>query len=849
LDEDRVRERDCNKTNMTDRLPHRPLAVFFAALALALAQFSAAAAEDAAQSIARKTASMKHMPGLLPLDWDEVAGKLYLEIPALNVDLLYVDTLPYGVGSNDLGLDRGQMSEPRIVRFERFGPKVLLVEANERFRTSSVDPAERLALRQSFPESILAAFTVVAQTQADAAKSGAVLVDATDFFLRDAGNISESLSHSHQDAYKLDSSRSAIALDATRAFPKNIEVEAILTFSTESPDKSAFVRDVTPDAHALTIRVRQSFIELPGPGFQARRYDPRAGYFDMSYRDYSAPLGASLDEHFIFRHRLVKKDPECKRACVAEQPIQYYVDRGAPEPIRSALVEGAGWWDQAFEAAGWAPGTFRVDVMPEGADPMDVRYNVIQWVHRFTRGWSYGAPIADPRTGEIIKGNVTLGSLRGRQDYLIAEALLSPYVAGRTFTAEDDPMRNMVLARLRQLAAHETGHTLGLAHNFAASSFPHNPSESVSVMDYPHPWITLDSSGVPDLSKAYAVGIGQWDKVAIDYGYRQFQKPSDETAELNAILAGSEKLGLVYISDEDARPIGGAHPHAHLWDNGTDPADELERILTIRAAALARFGENAVKPGAPLAQLEDTLVPLYLLHRYQTEAAIKEIGGLDYRYQVRGDGQIGPAIVKTGDQRKALSAVLKTLAPGFLTLPEPLLRQFPPRPPGFERTRESLPSNTGLTFDPVAAAECAADMTLAGLFDAQRTSRVAEYHARDSKNPSLTELIDAVLAAVRPAQTESAALPETLAGLVQQAVYARAVEALLGLAANAHASVEVHAIAYAKLHQIRQQTGAKPAIAAYLSHRIEQFERDPARFTPAPPIEPPPGMPIGDDWD
>jgi hypothetical protein len=191
LDEDRVRERDCNKTNMTDRLPHRPLAVFFAALALALAQFSAAAAEDAAQSIARKTASMKHMPGLLPLDWDEVAGKLYLEIPALNVDLLYVDTLPYGVGSNDLGLDRGQMSEPRIVRFERFGPKVLLVEANERFRTSSVDPAERLALRQSFPESILAAFTVVAQTQADAAKSGAVLVDATDFFLRASGNISE----------------------------------------------------------------------------------------------------------------------------------------------------------------------------------------------------------------------------------------------------------------------------------------------------------------------------------------------------------------------------------------------------------------------------------------------------------------------------------------------------------------------------------------------------------------------------------------------------------------------------------------------------------------------------------
>ena len=401
---------------------------------------------------------------------------------------------------------------------------------------------------------------------------------------------------------------------------------------------------------------------------------------------------------------------------MAEQPIQYYVDRGAPEPIRKALVEGAGWWDEAFQSAGWAPGTFKVDVMPEGADPMDVRYNVIQWVHRYTRGWSYGAPIADPRTGEIIKGNVTLGSLRGRQDYLIAEALLSPYVAGRKFTPQDDPMQAMVLARLRQLAAHETGHTLGLAHNFAASAFPHSPSQSVSVMDYPHPWITLDGSGAPDLSQAYAVGIGQWDRVAIDYGYRQFMDQSDETAALGKILMDSEKIGLMFISDDDARPLGGAHPHAHLWDNGGDPADELERILTIRSAALSRFGDHAIRPGAPMAQLEDTLVPLYLLHRYQTEAAIKEIGGLDYRYQLRGDGQMSPAIVSPSDQRKALKAVLKTLAPEFLTLPERLLKMFPPRPPAFERTRESLPSDSGLTFDPVAAAECAADLTLAGLF-------------------------------------------------------------------------------------------------------------------------------------
>jgi hypothetical protein len=806
------------------------------------------ARDDSLPSIAQKTSSLKRMAGLLPLYWDRGKGRLYLEIPSLNVDLLYVNSLPYGAGSNDLGLDRGQMSEGEIVRFERFGPKVLLIEPNERFRSSSPDSDQRQAVRQSFAESVLAGFAVVAEDAATADKSAAVLVDATDFFQRDAHHVAESLAKSHQDEYKLDPARTAIVWDGTRAFPKNIEVEAILTFANEAPEKSKFVADVTPDTHALTLREHQSFIELPGPGFQPRRFDPRAGYFDLTYRDYSAPLGESLDQQFILRHRLIKKDPTCSRSCEAQQPIQYYVDRGAPEPIRSALIEGAAWWDEAFQAAGWAPGTFRVGVMPDGADPMDVRYNVIQWVHRFTRGWSYGAPIADPRTGEIIKGNVTLGSLRGRQDYLIAEALLSPYVSGRAFMPQDNPMQNMVLARLRQLAAHETGHTLGLAHNFAASSFPHTPSQSVSVMDYPHPWITLDGHGVPDLSKAYGVGIGQWDKVAIDYGYRQFTEQSDEAAQLGKILSDSEKTGLVFISDQDARPLGGAHPHAHLWDNGTDPADELERIMTIRAAALERFGENAIRPGIPMAQLEDTLAPLYLLHRYQTEAAIKEIGGLDYRYQLRGDGQTGPRMVAPSDQRKALRAVLKTLAPEFLTLPERLLEMFPPRPPAFERTREALPSETGLTFDPVAAAECAADLTLSGLFDAQRDARLVEYRARNPENPSLlADVIDATLAATRPARVESDRHRGTLAEVVQQAVYARAVEALLTLAANAKASTEVRAIVYAKLDQVRRDSDSQTAMARYLSHRIEQFQRDPARFTPAPPVEAPPGMPIGDD--
>jgi Met-zincin/Domain of unknown function (DUF5117) len=807
-------------------------------------QTSSAKPDAPTPSIAEKTASMQNMPGLLPLHWDAKNGKLYLEIPQLGGDLLYTDSLPYGSGSNDLGLDRGQTSQGRVVRFERFGPKVLLVEPNQMFRSSSSDAAEQLSVQQSFPESVMAGFKVEAEAPGSGSKAGAVLVDATDFFLRDAHNVVETLNQLKQGTYKVDPSRSAIAMDGTKAFPKNTEVEAILTFTTDAARPGDFVRDVTPDPRALTMREHQSFVELPGPGFTPRHFDPRAGFFPATYRDYSAPLGQPLDQQLILRHRLIKKDPNCRSACVAEQPIQYYVDRGAPEPVRSALVDGARWWDQAFQAAGWAPGTFKVDVLPEGADPMDVRYNIIQWVHRYTRGWSYGAVIADPRTGEIIKGNVTLGSLRGRQDYLIAEALLSPYVMGRTITPENDPMLRMVLARLRQLAAHETGHTLGLAHNFAASSFPHSPEQSVSVMDYPHPWITLDKQGVPDLSQAYAVNIGQWDKVAIDYGYRQFAAGSDETAELNEILSASEKTGLLYITDEDARPVGGAQPHAHLWDNGTDAADELNRIFTIRAAALARFGENAIKPGTPIAQLEDTLVPVYLLHRYQTEAAIKEIGGLDYQYGLRGTGQPGPVLVTPTEQRKALAAVVKTLSPEFLTLPEPLLGLFPPRPPGLRRTAESLPSHTGLTFDPVASAESAADLTLAVLFNAQRASRLVEYHERNPEEPSLGEVMDAALAAARPAGRVNAG---NLADGVANAVYVRSVESLLNLAVNAQTSSGARAAVLAKLEQIKAQAVKNNATEAYVAQRIQQLENDPTKFVPAPPVEAPPGMPIGDD--
>jgi hypothetical protein len=789
---------------------------------------------DAPQTLTQKIAGMERKDGFFPLDWDAKAGKLYLEIPRLDEDFLLLDQLPSGLGSNDVGLDRGQLGEGRVVHFSRIGGKVLLIQPNLTYRSSATSSDERLAVKQSFAESVLWGFPIEAE------ENGRLLIDATGFFLRDAHGVAETLEATGQGGYKLDPSRSALALDNTKAFPQNTEVEAMLTFAAEGRPKGEFVEAVTPDPHAITVREHTSMVELPGPGYAPRRFDPRAGFFPVDFRDYSAPLGEPLDQRYIARHRLEKRDP---KAAVSEplKPIVYYVDRGAPEPIRAALVEGANWWDQAFEAAGFR-NAFRVEVLPEGADPMDIRYNMIQWVHRATRGWSYGASVIDPRTGEIIKGQVTLGSLRARQDYLIAEALLAPYAEGKPIPKD---MENMVLARTRQLAAHEVGHTLGLEHNFAASSV----GQGNSVMDYPHPWITLDASGTPDLSHAYAVGIGAWDKAAIRYGYSQFSPGVDEHAALDALVRKDESDGLRFITDEDARPLGGAHPYGHLWDNGGNAPAELIRILTVRNAALARFGENAIRTGEPIAQLEDTLVPLYLLHRYQTEAAAKWIGGLNYTYAVRGDGGLVTEPIAHDQQVEALHAVLETLKPENLTLPESMLRILPPRPPDYPRTRESFGAHTGLTFDAEGPVEAATGLTAALLFHPSRASRLVEYHARDSSQLGLEEELDAVLASTwrSPRQTGMAA--ET-----QFTVEDVLLEHLLELAASKDASSQARALALAsaiKLEDWLKAQSASTANAETAAHwaagvaTIERFRSDPAKFTPAPDLPAPPGQPIG----
>lgn len=811
----------------------------FVALALtALTALPSLSASEAPQTFAQKIAGMEHKDGLFPFDWDAKNGKLYLEIPKTGEDFLLLDQLPYGMGSNDIGLDRGQLGHGRVVHFTRAGNKVLLIQPNLDYRSSSSNPDERQAIKESFAESVLWGFKLEAED------NGRLLVDATDFFLRDAHGVGERLQQAKQGTYRLDASRSAITLDNTKNFPKNTEVEAILTFASDGAPHGEYVASVTPDPHAITVREHTSLIELPGPGYTPRYSDPRSGFFSINYRDYSAPLGEPLDKHLLIRHRLIKRDPN---AAVSEpvKPIIYYVDRGAPEPIRSALVEGASWWGAAFEAAGFK-NAFKVEVLPEGADPMDIRYNMIQWVHRATRGWSYGEAVTDPRTGEIIKGQVTLGSLRARQDYKIAEALLAPYVEGKPIPPD---MEQMVLARTRQLAAHEVGHTLGLAHNFAASSV----APGTSVMDYPHPWITLDADGKPTLAHAYTTGIGTWDKAAITYGYSQFAPGTDEKAALEKLLEQDDASGLRFITDADSRPLGSANPYGHLWDNGPDAALELERILKVRRAALDRFGEDAIRLGEPMSDLEDTLVPLYLLHRYQTEAASKLIGGLDYRYAVRGDHGMVTHMIAPEEQRKALEAVLHTLEPGNLTLSPEFLSILPPNPPGYPRTRESFEGYTGLTFDPNGAVEASAELTASLLFEPSRASRLVEFHAIDSNAPGLEEVIQQVIQDT----WQTPRLPG-LSGQTQYVVERVVLNHLMQLAASKHASPQARAIASQELSNLEAwlddqlDVEVPPGREAHWSAAVDDIERfwkHPEKFEAPTELATPPGQPIGEDGE
>lgn len=808
-------------------------AVLLAALLLFAAAAPADEADDDPATFAERIEGRTSIRGLFDL-YPGDDGRVLASLPPGADDgtllrFIHALRLTRGLGSNPLGLDRGWGNSGRILRFRRIGPRVLLEAENHRYRAETSNVLEQNAVAESFARSFLWTTDVLAESP-----EGRILIDLSGFLTQDGLGLGQRLS-SDGGAFELDRERSMPDASSVLAFPDNVEIDAWMTFSGTLP--GAQIRATAADPHHVTLVQHHSFVRLPDDGYRVRQADPRSGSFEQAFRDFAAPLDEPILRSHAVRQRLQYVEAGKPESGIAE-PIVFYIDPGAPEAIRDALIDGASWWADAFEAAGF-PGGYRVELLPEDVHPLDIRYNVVQWVHRQTRGWSYGGGIIDPRTGELIKGHVILGSQRVRQDRMIFEGLAGTAATG---TGQDDDPVQLSLDRIRQLSAHEIGHALGFGHNFAASSLGR-----ASVMDYPAPWIDV-RDGALDFSRAYDRGIGEWDRVSARWLYAEFPPDVDEEAALDSILDQAFEQGLLYIADEHGRSVSGAHPRASVWDNGDDAVTELERAVAVRALALANFGADRIAEGRPLTELHRVLVPIYLFHRYQVDAAAKLLAGTEFSYGKRGATYRPPAPVPAAQQQRALHALLSTLEPGFLDLPDAVLAVLPPGTRGFgfvDAPPETLSGRTGPIFDRFMAAETAADLTLKALFDSQRAERLLHQHTLDRDLPSLASVLEA---AERQLMDNLRGAGHADHRVIAQRVVTRYVAALIAMD-SATASPEVRAGARAALAGLPDALPRRQdaAWSAWLKQQVAQhLDR------PAPPLEAgsrgptiPPGSPIG----
>jgi len=765
------------------------------------------------------------MEGFFNLYWQEDSGKLYWEIDQLDTEFIYQVSMGSGLGSNPIGIDRGQLRGTYVLSAQRVGPRILLVEPNYRYRASSDNALERQAVEDAFAPSVIWGFDIVAT------ENDSILVDASDFFLRDARDVIGTISSRNQGNYSLDKSRSAFYLDNTKVFPENVEVEVMLTFTSNNPGN--LVNAVAATGNSITLRQHHSMVKLPDDGFQTRLADPRIGTNGPNIQDYGTAIDDDMQLRLVAKHRLEKRNPAAARSEVIE-PIVYYVDSGTPDPIKSALIEGASWWNQAFEAAGFID-AFQVRELPAGADAQDIRYNMIHWTHRRTRGYSYGNSVTDPRTGEIIKGNVNLGSLRLRQDYLIGQGLIPGFEYLESVADDNEASVNMALDRVRQLSAHEVGHTLGFPHNYLSSSYGRE-----SVMDYPAPLIEITEDGRLDLSNAYPQRIGEYDKLAVRYAYEQFPASSDESEELQKIVQESLDRGLLFMAHNNNNFIGAGHQFASVWDNGDNLVDHLKHEIEVRRIGLNNFTEAVIRDGEPLSSLEVVLLPLYMHHRFQLNAAAQSIGGANYHYALRGDGQDAFTIIDGEEQRDALETVLSTLTVEFLALPPAILELLPPA--AYRHSQgEVFPGRTGLLFDALGAAEGSANFSVQQLLHPSRMARLVAYGSMGDY-PDLEEVIDRLIEVTWEADQPDDGYHQQLLNVIQRVT----IDEMMSQAADLENSGEVRAVLSHRLDQLadqlerRRNASANEAVAAEDIRRWQQRDGS----IPADALQMPAGDPI-----
>lgn len=795
-------------------------------------------------SIAEATAGTTKMEGFFNLYWNDTTGKMYWEFDKLGVGFIYKISMGSGLGSNPVGIDRGQIRGTWLLEARKIGPKVLLWEPNYRFQAFSDNPAEVRSVRDAFAPSVHWGFEVMAQT------GNSVLVDATDFFLRDGRGVVRQMETRGQGSFVLDKTRSTFYLPNTKSFPENTEVETILTFTSSNP--GSLVNGVAATGATVTLRDHHSFVKLPDDGYTPRVMDPRVGVNGPTIFDFASAIDTNLAIHWVARHRLEKRNPNAARSEPVE-PIIYYVDPGMPEQIRNATIEGASWWNQAFEAAGYI-NAFRVEVLPADADPNDIRYNMIHYTHRRTLGYSYGGGVQDPRTGEIIKGNVNLGGLRLRKDYLMGEGVVAPFPQdqGNYFEAcglafapdfeylaqviDDSQAVDMALQRWRQLTAHEVGHTLGFPHNYMTSAYNRE-----SVMDYPAPLVEI-TNGELDLSNAYVQRIGEYDKLSVRWLYQDFPEGTDERAALLEIAEDGIERGLIYMGHTNNNFRGAGHQFASVWDNGSNLVDHLKHEIEVRRIGLENFGPEVIRRGEPLSTLESVLFPLYMHHRFQLTAAAQSIAGADYRYALRGDGQTPYTIVPAEEQRDALETVLSTLTVDFLTIPERIVEMIPP--PAYRRNEGVLfQGHTGLLFDPIGAAESAAGFSIQQLLNPERMGRMVLFGSMGDY-PNLEEVVDRLIEV-----TWNATVPQNEYRMrVLHAIQRVVADEMMVQASGDDNSAEVRAILSDRLDRLAVRLEAQSERSPHerlVAADIRRWENRLESTIPRPALPLAPGDPIG----